>query len=242
MQYYGRRSCNVLPEEDFGPGGYIGSSKYPGFIEDQKINPDNYSYCIIGRFTYMELAIYYEEWIHNKYNVSVNDIFFNICKAAANGFNLSGGNHTSKTKEILSQKTSAYFNNIDTGEEHRNHIRNKRIAWFNDIEFGERRRRRRGAEEQAWWDDIEFGEQRRQNISGGNSPQARGVIKLHPETHKFIKKWDTIRQASKDCNIDENAIGNCAHNNALGKNSLSGNFRWEFEDGKPKTKKKKDSI
>ncbi len=239
MQYYGRRSCNNLPEIDFGPGGYIGSSRYPGFKEDQKKNPADYNYNIIGQFTSMNLCILFEEWIHKQYEVAKNDIFFNICQAVGTAFNMSGGNHNKTTKEVLSIKTSKYFNNIIDGEEHRKHISIKRKAWFEHPEFGMERRNDQSKIKLDYYNHPEFGAERIASISGGNSPQAHKILRLDKINHNILDTWDTIRSASIAFNIDENAIGFCARANAGGDNRTSGGFRWEFEDGIIRSKRKK---
>ncbi len=82
-QYIGVRSCNILPIKDLGEY-YFSSSSNKDFIGDQKRNPRDYQYRIIGEFTTRLLASGFEIWCHNHYDVAANIMFYNRCKATAN--------------------------------------------------------------------------------------------------------------------------------------------------------------
>ncbi len=89
-QYIGVRSCEILPIEDLGEY-YFSSSSDKDFIRDQKKNPSNYQYRVIGEFTTRSLAASFEIWCHNYYDVAINIMFYNRCKAATH---FSAGRNT----------------------------------------------------------------------------------------------------------------------------------------------------
>ena len=83
--YYGKRSCNTLPSLDLGVK-YFSSSKDKLFIQDQKQNPQNYKYKIIRVFTTSKDAVAFEIRLHNKFDVGINESFYNKSKQTSIGF------------------------------------------------------------------------------------------------------------------------------------------------------------
>ena len=84
--YYGTRtSKNKTPEEDIGIY-YFSSSSDKEFIKDQKDNPQDYRYKIIKKFNTRENALKLEIKLHNKFNVGINESFYNRVKQTSTGF------------------------------------------------------------------------------------------------------------------------------------------------------------
>ena len=83
--YYGKRSCNTLPKNDLGVK-YFSSSHDKLFIIDQKQNPQNYKYKIIRFFATSKDAVAFEIRLHNKFDVGINESFYNKSKQTSVGF------------------------------------------------------------------------------------------------------------------------------------------------------------
>ena len=77
--YYGKRSCNILPKNDLGVK-YFSSSHDELFIRDQKQNTQNYKYKIIRVFDTSKDALSFEIRLHNKFDVGINENFYNKSK------------------------------------------------------------------------------------------------------------------------------------------------------------------
>jgi len=92
--YYGTRSSKIEPKEDIGIY-YFSSSKDKWFIQDQKNNPQDYRYKILYIFSTRKEAIEMEIKLHNKFNVGINESFFNKSKQTSTGFDINTG-HTKK--------------------------------------------------------------------------------------------------------------------------------------------------
>lgn len=83
--YYGSRSSNVLPENDLGVK-YFSSSHDKSFLAEQKNNPSQFRYKIIKKCNTRDEALAYEIKLHNKFQVDVNDKFYNKSKQTSTGF------------------------------------------------------------------------------------------------------------------------------------------------------------
>ncbi len=83
--YIGVRSCNIAPVDDLGKK-YFSSSSDKNFMNDQKENPENYRYKILEEFDSRSLAVKEEIKLHKKFNVSKNNIFYNLASQTADGF------------------------------------------------------------------------------------------------------------------------------------------------------------
>ena len=113
--YYGVRSSKVEPKLDLGIK-YFSSSTDKGFIKEQKENKTIFKYKIIKQFNSREEANYFEIRIHEKFNVSFNESFYNRARSTSSGFCIEGTSHSEKTKakisksqtgRILSEETKA---------------------------------------------------------------------------------------------------------------------------------------
>jgi len=88
--YYGTRtSKKTIPEKDIGYI-YFSSSSDKDFIKDQKENPQDYKYKVIKKFNTRKEAIELEIKLHNKFNVGVNESFYNRSKQTSTGFDRKG--------------------------------------------------------------------------------------------------------------------------------------------------------
>lgn len=86
--YYGVRTSDN-PAKDLGIK-YFSSSKDKDFIKDQKQNPQNYKYKIIRTYKTRKEAIRLEIKLHNKFNVGVNESFYNRSKQTSTGWDTTG--------------------------------------------------------------------------------------------------------------------------------------------------------
>ena len=113
--YYGVRSTKLEPKDDLGIK-YFSSSTERVFIKDQKENPYNYKYKIIKIFSTREEAIKLEIFLHNKFNVGVNESFYNKAKQTSSGWDRSGMKASEKTKALQKeiQNKPEYKNNLRT--------------------------------------------------------------------------------------------------------------------------------
>lgn len=78
--YYGKRSSKIEPKLDLGII-YFSSSRNKNFIQDQKINPQNYRYKIIKICSSSEEAHKLESKLHEKLSVDINPNFYNLVKS-----------------------------------------------------------------------------------------------------------------------------------------------------------------
>ena len=73
--YIGSRKAAV-PEEDLGTV-YFSSSTDKAFLQDQKINHQNYDYLVLDIFATEEQAKAEEVRLHSNLNVGINERFYN---------------------------------------------------------------------------------------------------------------------------------------------------------------------
>ena len=87
--YYGVRTSKIIPKDDLG-NNYFSSSSDTSFIQDQKSNPKDYKYKVIRISNSREYASQLEIKLHNKFDVGVNESFYNRAKATTTGFDRTG--------------------------------------------------------------------------------------------------------------------------------------------------------
>lgn len=114
--YYGIRG-SARPYDDLGVK-YFSSSKDKDFIKDQKKNPLNYKYKIIIIYTNRSDAVTLEIKLHNKFDVGVNESFYNCAKQTSIGFDTGGIQYSDAEKEKLYKHRFKEFT-----EEHKEKIR-----------------------------------------------------------------------------------------------------------------------
>lgn len=103
--YYGARtSKGIIPEKDIGVR-YTSSSKDKQFILDQRERPDNFKYKVIRQFKDRVSAIEFEILLHNKFDVGVNENFYNRAKQTSSKFDTTGISHlhTQETIDKISK-------------------------------------------------------------------------------------------------------------------------------------------
>lgn len=99
--YYGVRTSKIEPSKDIGVK-YFSSSSDIQFRDDQKNNPQNYKYTIVSEFDSREEALELEVKLHAKFNVGVNESFYNKARQTSTKFNWNGP-YSEKTREKLRQ-------------------------------------------------------------------------------------------------------------------------------------------
>jgi hypothetical protein len=116
--YYGSRSCKCQPKDDLGIK-YLSSSKNKDFIKDQKEHPEHYRYKIIRICKSRKDALELEIFLHEKFNVDINESFYNKAKQTSTKFyyinELKGKNHYNYGR-VHSEKTRKKMSDIHKGE------------------------------------------------------------------------------------------------------------------------------
>ena len=87
--YYGARTSKIHSKKDIGIY-YFSSSSNNEFINEQKENKNNFKYKVIKIFSSREKAIELEVFLHNKFNVGVNNKFYNKVKQSSKKFDTTG--------------------------------------------------------------------------------------------------------------------------------------------------------
>jgi hypothetical protein len=100
--YYGVRGCNVEPKMDLGIK-YFSSSRDKEFKDDQKNHPENYKYKIVRICSTSDEADALEIKLHEKFNVGINESFYNRAKRTSMGFTFSGGKQTPEARKKISE-------------------------------------------------------------------------------------------------------------------------------------------
>ena len=86
--YYGCRTSKVCPSADLGVK-YFSSSTDVDFIKEQKTNPKNFKYKVIFITMTRQAALALEIKLHNRFNVRVNECFYNKANQTSTGFTVS---------------------------------------------------------------------------------------------------------------------------------------------------------
>lgn len=116
--YYGKRSSKCDPKLDLGVK-YFSSSTDKEFRVDQKNNPQNYRYKIIGLFTTNELAFSREIKLHSKFNCAASDKFYNKANSRTSKFSILGTKSSIETRQKISKslkgkpKTAQHIKNAN---------------------------------------------------------------------------------------------------------------------------------
>ena len=101
-RYIGSRQTNILPILDIGVE-YYSSSLDKDFIYDQLINPGHYKYTVLKEFNCREDTINFEIYLHNKFDVGTNQMFYNRSKQTSVGWDRSGVKHSDESKQLMSK-------------------------------------------------------------------------------------------------------------------------------------------
>jgi len=122
--YYGSRSCkNCNPHDDLGIK-YFSSSKDKDFIKDQKEHPEHYKYKIIKICETRKDAIELEILLHEKFDVGINENFYNRAKQTSARFNVYGLKPSEEHRKKLSAARKGE-KNPSYGKKHTEETRKK---------------------------------------------------------------------------------------------------------------------
>lgn len=113
--YYGKRSSKIPPKDDLGIR-YFSSSTDKEFLIDQKVNADRYKYKIVRKFKTSEEAIAFEVILHSKFNVSINQKFYNKAKQTSIGFDTTGIKYTDERRREISNLSKGRVMSEETKE------------------------------------------------------------------------------------------------------------------------------
>jgi uncharacterized membrane protein len=113
--YYGVRGCNVAPKMDLGIK-YFSSSTDKDFRDDQKNHPENYKYKIVRICSTSDEADALEIKLHEKFNVGINESFYNRAKRTSMGFSTAGTNLSPEHRQKISEAAQ------NMSDEHRQKI------------------------------------------------------------------------------------------------------------------------
>lgn len=102
IHYYGSRVSIKSPKEDLGIV-YFSSSYNKEFINTQKSNSSNFKYKVVKVCTTNVEKQLFESYLHAKFNVGVNSVFYNMVKQTVEGFDSTG--HKFNLGRKLSQET-----------------------------------------------------------------------------------------------------------------------------------------
>lgn len=87
--YYGVRSSKIEPKLDLGIK-YFSSSRDKEFMNEQKENKSIFKYKVIKIFETRKEAVKLEIKLHSKFDVGLNESFYNKAKQTSTGFDTSG--------------------------------------------------------------------------------------------------------------------------------------------------------
>ncbi len=121
--YYGIRSSINAPKLDLGIN-YFSSSKDKDFIKDQKENPQNYKYKIVKAFENRKDALTLEIILHAKFNVGVNESFYNKCKQTSVGYDTEGTKRSEESKKKQGDTIRGQKRPIEWGQKISNALKN----------------------------------------------------------------------------------------------------------------------
>jgi hypothetical protein len=109
--YIGVRSSSAPPLKDLGTK-YFSSSTDKDFLKDQRENPGDYEYMILGLFSDRNLAVKGEIELHEGYDVGRNPRFYNRAIQTSVGFDTSGNDVfwiTNDIREKLAERIEIDF-------------------------------------------------------------------------------------------------------------------------------------
>ena len=102
--YYGSRTSATEPKNDIGIK-YFSSSRDTEFMKDQQRNQQDYKYKVVRMFDNRKDALAFEIKLHNKFNVGVNESFYNKVKQTSIGWDTTGVKRSAESKLKQSRTT-----------------------------------------------------------------------------------------------------------------------------------------
>jgi len=175
--YYGTRTSKVHPKLDLGIK-YFSSSSDKDFINDQKLNPSNYKYKVIKISKTRKEAIELEIKLHLKFDVGLNENFYNRAKQTSTGFDTTGLHWklSNETKNKMSKYAST--NNNFKGKKHSK----ENIELFSKLRKG--KPQQGGVKFHSEETKLKIS-QNHKNVSGENNP-CFGLTDEHPNAKNII--------------------------------------------------------
>ena len=169
--YYGYRSCKCLPEKDY----YWSSSKYV-LNSIKKFGLNFFKKKIIKVFNDKQSAMELEIFLHEKFNVDKNILFFNKSKQSKWGYNCTGSVNKGKTyEEIVGKEKASDLRKIRSDK-----AKGKNNSGKNNPMYGKKH-------------SDEIKQKQSERMTGANHP-----------TYGF--KWVTNGVENKKINIDINIL------------------------------------
>lgn len=120
--YYGTRSSKINPSEDIGHI-YFSSSSDKLFMQDQKINSSNYIYKVVYIHSTRKKALQQEVKLHQKFDVGINESFYNKSKQTSIKFDTTGNSYRKGCKH--SEETKLKISKAHKGKKHSEETKKK---------------------------------------------------------------------------------------------------------------------
>ncbi len=207
--YIGRRSSPCLPVEDLGII-YFSHSVDKDFILDQKKNPQNYKYKILGIFTSVVLAIDYEIYLHNKFDVAKNPSYYNLANQTTNGFT----SVVSKPVLQIDKDTGEIIKKWNSQTEAINvvGVNKDSLRWCMEG-------KQRQAKDFVWLSPEKYTKEiaqiiRNTNYSrkGINCHRSKIIFQVDKNTLEIKKEWISATLLANRYGIEQTYIAECARN------------------------------
>jgi hypothetical protein len=220
--YYGVRGCNVEPTLDLGIK-YFSSSTDKDFRDDQKNHPENYKYKIVRICSNREEAGALEKKLHEKFNVGINESFYNRAKQTSTGFDFSGVKHTPEAKRKMSEAKKGENNpNFGTTQtpEHRQKL--------SEANKGKKRTPETRQKMSEAAKGVPKSDEHRQKISEAQKGENNHNFgkEVSPETRQKLS------EANKGVPLGPQEQVQCPHCGKIG--GISNMKRWHFDNCKYK--------
>lgn len=117
--YYGCHSSKLEPINVLGKK-YFSSSTDDDFIKDQRLHQQDYEYKVVHAFKTRVEAVSLEIKLHNKFNVGVNESFYNKAKQTSTGFDTTGTTRSQELKnkqsELMSGANNPFYDKSHSSE------------------------------------------------------------------------------------------------------------------------------
>jgi hypothetical protein len=114
-KYIGVRSSLIEPISDIGIF-YFSSSSDKSFKEDQRLNPQDYTYEVLSTHGTRIEALKEEVRLHELYDVCVNENFYNQARQTGTGADFTGRKHTEEALIKISNASKSRIIKDETRE------------------------------------------------------------------------------------------------------------------------------
>jgi group I intron endonuclease len=202
--YYGVRSSDIEPKLDLGVK-YFSSSSDKEFRKDQKNHPENFKYKIVRICSNRKEASALEKKLHEKFNVGINESFYNKAIQTSTGFDTTGVKHTPETRQKMSEAKKGE-NNSMFGKKHSDETKQKLSKPLSD--------------------------ERRLKISEAKQNISEETRQKMSEAKKGVPKSDEHKLKLSEAHKGPQEQVECPHCGKIGGKSLM--TRWHFDNCKYK--------